>query len=101
MQCLAGRPVHRPSAEKVDVQVVDGLAAFITRIDDGAITFAEIFLTRDFSGDGKQLAEQRRIATGCLSERRDMLPRRNQHMDRRGRIDVSECKAIVVFIDNG
>jgi len=48
--------VHWAAAEKVDVKVVDGLAAVAGGVDDSAVAFGEIFLAGDFSGGGEQSA---------------------------------------------
>jgi hypothetical protein len=85
----------------MDVQVVDGLAAIARGVDDGAIAFGEIFLAGNFGGGGEKLAEKLRVTFSSFCERCNVTARRDENVDRRGRIDVSEGKAIIVFVDGG
>ena len=93
--------MHGASAEEVDVEVVDSLAAIAGGVDDGAVAFDEIFLAGDFSGGGEELAKEWGVAIGGFGERCDVAARRDENVSRRGRVDVSEGKAIVVLVDGG
>ena len=54
---LAGRPVHGPSAEQVQMQVVDGLASVIVGIDNDTITAIQLLAAGEVRGSHHQMAE--------------------------------------------
>lgn len=98
---LAGRPAHGASSEEVHMQMVDGLAAIFAGADHGAIPVAQAFGAGDFRRDKKQVAEERLVVFGGMSERGDVLPRDDQHMRGGLGIDVEEGITLVVLVDGG
>ena len=46
-----------PSAEEMQVQVVDGLAALFAGVDDNAVAVVQVPAAGDIGGGGHQMAE--------------------------------------------
>lgn len=96
----AGRPAHRSTAQKVDVQVVHGLPAVIARVDDQAKTILQAFGPCQVFGGLKEDAKFGRIIH--LGDIRLVITRNNQQMCRRLRVDVAQNHEVVsVFDDSG
>ena len=56
---LSRRPAEHPSSEKMQVEVVDGLARARVDIEDSAITLLmDVRLHREFLGNLKDLADK-------------------------------------------
>jgi hypothetical protein len=94
---LAGRPVHLAPAHEVDVEVVDGLAAFGAGADDDAVAFAEPLLARDVGRCVKKTAKQGFVSGFSMGQRREMLLRDDQNVRRRLWVDVVEGEDLIVF----
>jgi len=87
------------AAQDVDVKVVDGLAAVGAGVDDHAIAVDEPFRTSNFSGSGKQVAEERSVTGIAVGERGDVFSGNDEEMSGRLRIDVEEGDAAVVLVN--
>jgi hypothetical protein len=88
------------SAQKMDVQMKNGLAAVIVRIDHDAVSFFGKTLTAsDLGGGQKQLAERFPVALSRLVERGNVLARDQQNMRRSLRVDVVKSHAKIVFVN--
>ena len=90
--------MHDAAAEQVQMKMLDGLAAVVSCVDDGAVTFVEALLAGDFSDCREQMAQQRRVFWGGVGERGDVLARYDQDMHGRVRMNVGEGDALVVFV---
>jgi hypothetical protein len=96
---LAWRPGERASTEKVDVEMLDALAAVGAGVDDGAIAFGEPLLAGDFSGSAEKVADERLLFGGDLVERVEVLAGHDEDVDGSLRVDVGEGVAEVVFVN--
>jgi hypothetical protein len=54
-QHLAGRPMHVATAKHVEMQVINGLAAIVARVDDDAIAVLKSGLAGNLRRDGEQM----------------------------------------------
>jgi len=91
--------VHGASAQKVEVDVIDLLAAF--RIAVGhkpEAPFGDTFFIGDFIGELYQVAHDMGIVFPEIKDSGNMFFRDYEGMDRRLRIDVFKGKGNVVFI---
>ncbi len=96
---LPRRPRERPSAEQVDVEMLDGLAAVFSCVDHHAIAIGEALVAGDLGGGPEQVAKQRAVAGIGVVQRGDVFARRHQHMDGRLRMKVGEGVAQLVLVD--
>jgi hypothetical protein len=96
---LAWRPGERAAAEKVNVEMLDALAAVGAGVDDGAIAFGEALLAGDFRGRAEQVADERLLFGGDLVEGVEVLAGHDENMHGSLRIDVGEGVAEVVFVN--
>ena len=87
------------STEKMDVEMIDGLAAVGSGVDDQAVAVAEALLARDLTGCPQQMTEE--IGVSCRGVRvgRDVLFGDHQQMRGRLRVDVRKGQHAVVFVD--
>ena len=81
--------------------MIHGLAAILAGIDHHAVAVGEAFVAGDPRRGPQQVAEQRAVPFGAVSQRRDVLARRDQHMHRRLRVKVREGIALLVLVDGG
>ena len=96
---LSGRPVERSPAEQVDVDVIDGLAAVMARVDHQAIAFGQAIGAGNLRGGPEQMAKYGAVTFTDLVHRHEMFARRHQHMHRRLRVDIGEGVALLVLVD--
>jgi hypothetical protein len=89
------------AAKKMDVKMIDGLAAIGAGADHYTIAFGKLLLAGDFGGGPEKMTEQRAIAGDCLGERGDMFARDDEDVCWSLRIYVQEGVALVVLIDAG
>ena len=83
------------------MQVEHRLSRLAIAIEDRAISaLAESLVGRQLSGASQHPADQRVIVRTQIVRGRDVLPRDDQQMHRRLRIDVAERDEIVVFVHN-
>ena len=80
--------------------MLDGLAAFFSRIDDYSEAFAEAFL-REVGCDQGEMAEQVFVRGGGLRERVDVFFGDDEKVRGRLGMDVGEGDGNVVFEDFG
>ena len=99
----SGRPVERPPAHQVDVQVVDRLAAPPPDVRDQPVARRRRCpaVARESGGDREEPAEQRAVRLGQLGRRRDVAARDEQDVGRRARRDVAEGDDEVVLVERG
>ncbi len=87
--CLSWGPVHGAATEHMQMQMIDSLAAFRSRIHDNSKAFAEAFF-RQFSCDQCEMTQQSLVGVGGLGERVDVLFGDNEKVRRRLGMDVGE-----------
>jgi hypothetical protein len=97
-QALPRRPVHVSAAEQMQMQVVHGLAAIVTRIHDDAITIVQLLFARNLRRSGHQVADQWRIFGQRLRRGTEVLFGDNQKMRGRLGVDVGKADATFVFV---
>jgi hypothetical protein len=90
---LAGRPVHRSSAEQVEMQMVDGLSAVISRVDDNAITAIELLASGQVCCNRHHVSEQGLVFRHSLGLRGDVLLWDDEQMGGSLGINVGEADA--------
>src|SRR5207237_9609400 len=94
-----GRPGHVPTAEQVDVQVVDALTAVLAGVDDGAVAgLGYPLLTRYRHSQHHHAADEVRVVE--IIQRPDVLFRDDQNVGGRLRIDVAEGEHLFVVHDH-
>jgi len=88
-----------PAAHQVQMQVIDGLAAFLAAVDHYTKAFREAFLARNFTCDQHQVPEQIPFIGPGFSERTDVFAGNDK--DVRGRLgaDVGESVDKLVLVD--
>ena len=88
---LAGRPGHRPAAEYVRMDVVDGLPGLRAGVEDHAVAVVGDSLgDGNVPGVGHELGQQALIGGGQPGQIRVMGPRDHQHVDRGLRVDIAK-----------
>ena len=83
------------------MEMIHALAAVLAGIDHHAVAPGEAFVTGDLRRGPQQVAEQRAVLFGAISQRRNVFARRDQHMHRRLRVKVREGVALLVLVDGG
>lgn len=96
---LARRPVHRASAQHMDVQVIDRLAAIRACIDDGSVAIAKAFAPRYICGNGQHVAQQRRVVVRSVRQRLQVLARNDEKVRRCLRRDVAKRNHLLVLVE--
>ena len=82
------------------MQVEYSLARITVRVDDRSIPrLGDPFLTRDLSSNEREPTDERRIV--CFVERRDVLSRYDQNVNRRFGIDVAKGHELIVAVNDG
>lgn len=77
----------------------DGLSAFGSGIDDGAIALVEMMLGGQLFGDDMDMAQNGGVCFFGLGERRNMPARHDQQMHGSFWINVGEGVDLIVFVD--
>src|SRR5947207_14468148 len=97
---LAGRPTHGPSAEEVQVQVVDRLSRLRPLVEDQAVAVAiDLAFVRDAVGDLDHAGEHRRMR-GCeVVDAGNVLLRNHQHVRGGDRADIVKGDDLFVAED--
>ena len=95
-----GRPLQRTPAEDVQMQMIDSLPCIVTTVEDGTIPSAETFLGGHFFSYDEQVANERLIRRLYVVQAWDRLARNHEQVGRRLGINITECKAAVVLVDN-
>jgi len=94
----ARRPVHRPAAEDVRVDVAHGLTCGGAGVEHNAVPVIRDALGhRDIASMGDQIAEQARIGGRQLGQVRIVSARDNKHVYGSLRIDIAECDCPVIL----
>ncbi len=93
--------MHDTSAQQMQVEVVHGLTAIISRIDDGTVAAGQTLLTSDFRDRKEQMTQQGTVFRRGVGERADMLARHDEHMHGSVRMNVGEGDALGVLVDPG
>ena len=86
------------SAEQMEVEVVDGLAAVFAGIDYDAVAAVQISAAGDLRSDGQQMAEERSMFGCGLRLRGDVLFGNNEQMSWGLRVNVGKTDTEVVLI---
>lgn len=98
---LPWRPVHRPAAEQMEMQVEHRLAAVPARVHNQPVAaLGDALLLGDLVADEQQMSEQARVGFIQLSHGGHMPARDHQRVDRSLGIDVVKGDALVVFVDD-
>ena len=92
------RPLHRPAAQHVDVEVVDRLPRPLAVVDHDPEGLADLLLLRDGLGDEEEVAEERLVGGGCLRQVRERLLGDHEEVHRGLRGDVADHDAPVVLV---
>jgi hypothetical protein len=95
---LARGPAHRAAAQKVKVQMKDGLPGFRSGIDDGAVSGGEVELAGQFGGNPVQMAKHRLIGFPGFLGRCEMLSGNYQDVHRSLRIDVMKSNRGFILV---
>jgi len=98
---LSRGPGERAAAEQVDMEMVDGLATVLARVDDCAVALVEPLGLSDLSSGPDQVTEEGAIVFGGSCHGDDMFARRYQHVHGGLWIDVCEGVAQLVLVDSG
>src|SRR6266550_8840468 len=86
---LAGRPTHGPSAEQVQVQVIDGLSRLRPLVEDQAVAVAiDLAFIRDAVGDLEHAGEHGGVRRREVVDARNVFLRNHQHMRGGDRTDI-------------
>jgi len=93
---LSWRPGHGASAQQVDVQMFDGLAAIRAGVDHQTVAIGQMLFFGDLTGCQQQMAQQCCILLTTAVKRSHMLTRNHQNVHRSLRINV--CKGVAVFV---
>ena len=95
---LSRGPVHGAAAEDMQMQMVDGLATFRSRIHDNAKAFGEAFF-RQLCGDQREMAQHFLVRFGGVGERVDVLFGDDEEVGGRLGMDVLKGDGILIFED--
>src|SRR5437763_6672611 len=97
---LAGRPTHGPSAEEVQVQVVDRLSRLRPLVEDHVVAVAiDLAFVRDAVGDLDHADEHRGVRRREVVDAGNVLLRNHQYMRRGDRTDIVKGDDLVVAED--
>jgi hypothetical protein len=88
--------VHGAAAEYMQMQVVDGLAAFLPSIHDNTKAFAQAFV-RQRSGDQRQMTQYFLVGLGSVGKRVNVLFGDDEKVRGRLGMDVGERDRIIIF----
>jgi hypothetical protein len=83
----------------VEVEVVYGLAAVFSCVDDYAIAVQEALLAGDFGCGCEQVAEQWAVCRSCFGQGCDVFAGHDEYVDRGLRVDIRKCVALLVGVD--
>lgn len=81
------------------MNVIDGLAAVVAGVDDGAVSAGQALGTSDFSRGPVQVAEKLVVLLLHLRNGGDVPARDDENVHGRLRFDVSERIAVVILIN--
>ena len=84
----------------MNVDVVDGLAAILSGIDDGSIFLRKTLGARDFCSGPVKVAEQFSMLLAGMPDGDDMLPWDKKDVNRRLRFDIREGVAALILVDS-
>ncbi len=95
---LTRRPVHGPSTQQVQMQMVDCLATIIACIHHRAEAFAKALLLRDLLCNSMQMSQNPLVTGREMRKGRNVFARDQQHMHGSLRSDVGKGERVVIFI---
>ncbi len=101
--CGNVEPSHAalPAAYHMHMDVVDHLAATSADIDCQPVALlSNSPLRGEVFGSRKEFSHERDMLVFHIVERRDVLLRYEEHVDRRSRIDIFEDHDLVIFMDD-
>jgi hypothetical protein len=84
----------------MNVQVIDGLPAVVSRVDHHAVSLGKIVLAGQVRPNPQQVAKQGRVLLACFSQRNKMFAGRDQNVNWRLRIDIGKSVAFVILVDS-
>lgn len=85
-------------AEDVDMEVIDGLAAVGTGVDDQPIAVVEVVDAGDLAGFGEQGTEQSGVGRQCMGVGRDVALGDEQDVYRGLRMDVGKGEGVAGLV---
>lgn len=88
------------TAEEVNVEVINGLAAIVTNVDDGAVAVFEVQIAGKLGGDEQEVPEDGFILRFGVGEGGNFLQGDDQNMRGRLGIDIVESEAAIVLMDD-
>lgn len=91
--------MHLPSAEDVDVEVVDGLAAVGAGVEHQAVAVGEVLGAGDFAGGVEKLAEDGGVVLGGVRVRGEVVLGDDEDVRGRLGVDVREGESLLVFVE--
>ena len=95
---LARWPGERASADKMDVQVEDGLACARADVEHGAVPVFDVALASDVSGGQMAASDQFSVLFLCFLQSGKMFFGNDKHVSRGLRLDVLKSEDVIVFI---
>src|ERR1700712_4019954 len=98
---LAWGPGHGASAEEVDVEVVDGLAAVGAGVDDEAVAAGEALPLGDLGGGGDELAQEGAVFCFGVGGRGEVLFRDDEDVGGGLRVKVGDGDGGFVLVEAG
>jgi hypothetical protein len=90
----------RATAKQMEVQVIHGLAAVFTRVDDHSVAFGEAFIAGDCGRRVEEVSEDVAIFSTRVVERGEMFAGNNENVDRRHRMNVGEGVTQLILVDS-
>ena len=97
---LAGGPDQWPAAQKMNMQMVDRLAAIGSHIDHGTVSLIQPQLLGDFLRHQQQVSHQISVLAPNVGQRTNLLTWNDQDVNGRLRTDIVEREAQLVLIHN-
>jgi hypothetical protein len=89
------------AAEKMEVEVIDRLAAVFSGVDDDAIALAKALVAGNQGCREEKMAQQVAVLCAGVVERGKVLAGNDEDVDWRLRVNVREGVAELVLVDGG
>ena len=86
------------AAEQMEMEMVYGLAAIVSGVDDHAIASIQLLPSGDLCCHSHEMPQQRSVLGQRLRLRRDVLFGNNQQVRRRLRVDIGKADAEFILV---
>ncbi len=94
-------PVEVPASHKVHVEVGHNLPGVRAAVNSEAVSFfGNALLSGNLVGRLDHLSDQRRLGVSHLGERRYVLSRDDEQVDRRNGVDIRESHDVIVLVND-